>query len=175
MSKIHDVTKWAGVLRGVTTAAMVVLPVAITVGVFTAPSAPDALNNTFALSPDATQWQLSALMVLNLISPIILIWVLNEMRKLFGSYQKGEILTHESARLIQRIGQGFLTLAILRFVVRPIQSVLSTMANAPGERSITIGFDSDMIFFALCGGLIIVIGWAMREASDAASENRSFV
>ena len=97
------------------------------------------------------------------------------MRKLFGAYVKGHVLTEASARLIQRIGQGFLALAIVPFVLRPVQSVLMTLANPPGERSITIGLDSDMIFFALSGGLIVVIGWAMREAADVAAENKSFV
>lgn len=175
MSKLHDVSKLAGVLRGVTIAAMIILPVTITGGLLTTPLIPDALSGDFTVSPDATQAQLVAVTVLNLLSPLILIWTLNEMRKLFGNYVDGDILTDQCARLIQRIGQGFLALAIVPFILRPIQSVLLTLANPPGERSVAIGLTSDMIFFALAGGLIVIIGWAMREASAVASENRSFV
>jgi hypothetical protein len=178
MSKKHDVSKLAGILRGVTIAAMIVLPITIAGGLLTTPMIPEALSgaiNDIVVSPDATRAQLITAVVLNLLSPLILLLTLNEMRKLFGAYAKGEILTDRCARLIQRIGQGFLALAIVPFLLRPVQSALLTLANPPGERSIAIGLDSEMIFFALSGGLIIVIGWAMREASEAASENRSFV
>ncbi len=175
MSRIHNVSKLAGILRGVTIAAMIVLPITITGGLLTTPLLPEALSGDFTVSPDATRGQLIAAVILNLSNPLILLWTLNEMRKLFGSYVKGEILTDHCARLIQRIGKGFLALAIVPFILRPIQVVLLTMANPPGERSISIGLSSEMLFFALSGGLIIVIGWAMQAASDVASENRSFV
>ncbi len=178
MSQLNRVSKWAAVLRGITIAAMVVLPITIIGGLFNTPLVPQALNGALegvAVSPDATRGQLIAVVALNLISPLILLLTLNEMRKLFGAYIAGQVLTESSARLIQRIGQGFLALAIVPFILRPIQSVLLTLANPPGERSLAVGLDSDMIFFALSGGLIMVIGWAMREASDVASENRSFV
>lgn len=178
MSQLTRVSKWAAVLRGITIAAMVVLPVTIIGGLFNTPLVPEALNGTLdgvAVSPDATPGQLATVVALNLISPIILLLTLNEMRKLFGAYVDGQVLTESSAQMIQRIGQGFLALAIVPFVLRPIQTVLLTLANPPGERSLAVGLDSDMIFFALSGGLIMVIGWAMREASEAAAENKSFV
>jgi len=175
---LNHVSKWAAILRGVTIAAMIVLPVTVLGGLFNTPLVPAALNGTLdgvAVSPDATSGQLITVVALNLISPLILLLTLNEMRKLFGAYVEGHVLTENSARLIQRIGQGFLALAVVPFVLRPIQTVLLTLANPPGERSLAIGLDSDMIFFALSGGLIMVIGWAMREASDVAAENKSFV
>lgn len=175
MSKLHDVSKLAGVLRGITIAAMITLPITIIGGLLATPLIPEAMNGDFTVSPDATQAQLIAATVLNLLSPLILIWILNEMRKLFSNYAAGNILTDQCAHLIQRIGQGFLALAIVPLVLRPIQSVLLTLANPPGQRSLAIGLNRDMIFFALAGGLVVIIGWAMREASDAASENRSFV
>ncbi len=175
MPKPNDVTKLAGVLRGLTIAAMIVLPVTVIGGLIAMPLVPEMFSGDFTVSPDATSAQLTAAVALNLFSPLILIWTLNEMRKLFESYSKGEILTDHCALLIQRIGQGFLALAIVPFVLRPIQSVILTWANPQGGRSLAIGLNSDMIFFALSGGLIVVIGWAMRDASFAASENRSFV
>lgn len=178
MSKLDQVSKWAAVLRGVTIGAMVVLPITITGGLLTTPLVPETLNSALgdvAVSPNATRAQLISVIVLNLISPVILFLTLNEMRKLFGAYVQGQVLTQASARLIQRVGQGFLALAIVPFLIKPVQSVLLTLANPPGERSLAVGLDSDMIFFAISGGLIMVIGWAMREASDIATENKSFV
>jgi len=178
MSKLVHVAKWAAVLRGITIGAMVVLPVTIISGLITTPLVPEALNSglgDITVSPNATRAQLITVVALNLISPLILFLTLNEMRKLFGAYVDGQVLTEASARLIQSIGQGFLALAAVPFFIKPVQSVLLTLANPPGERSLAVGLDSDMIFFALSGGLIVVIGWAMREASDVAAENKSFV
>lgn len=178
MSKLSHVSRWAAILRGFTIAAMIVLPVAITGELLNTPLVPEALSgslNGITASPDATRGQMFTAVALTLISPFILLLTLNEMRKLFSEYIKGHVLTEASARLIQRIGQGFLALAIVPFVLRPVQAILMTLANPPGERSLAIGLDSDMIFFALSGGLIVVIGWAMREASDIVAENKSFV
>lgn len=174
MPKLYHVSRWARILRGVTITAMVALPITITVGLLNTSFMPDPINGITA-SPEATRGQIITIVALNLISAIILLLTLNEMRKLFGEYVKGHILTEASARFIQRIGTGFLALAIVPFVLRPVQTLLMTLANPPGERGIAIGLDSDMIFFALSGGLIVVIGWAMREASDVAAENKSFV
>ena len=175
MSEIHKVSKLARILRWLTVTGMVLLPLAIIIAVATGPLTPHTINVDFAVSPDATATQILVAVILGMVNPLILLLTLNEMRKLFGAYGKGEILTDHCARLIQRIGQGFVALAIATFVLRPIQMVLLTMANPPGERSVAIGLNSEMIFFALSGGLIIVIGWAMREASAAAAENRAFV
>lgn len=178
MSRIHLVTKWAAILRGFTIAAMVVLPVTIIGGLLATPLltvALDTVAGNVVVSPDITRAQLITVVALNLISPVILFLTLNEMRQLFGAYAEGQVLTESSARLIQRIGQGFVALAVVPFFVKPVQSVLLTLANPSGERSFAIGIESDMIFFALSGGLIVVIGWAMREASDVAAENKSFI
>ena len=175
MAQLDKVSKLARVLGWLTVAGMILLPLAIIVTMASGPLTPEALNIHLPVSPDATATQILAAVGIGLINPIILIWTLNEMRKLFASYSHGEVLTDRCARLIQHIGQGFLALAIANFVLRPVQMVLLTMANPLGERVLAIGFNSDMIFFGLSGGLIIVIGWAMRAASEVAAENRAFV
>lgn len=178
MTQLHHVSKWAAVLRGLTIAAMVVLPITIIGGLLSLPFVPDSLGDTVSgitPSADVSRTQMVLVVGLSLISPLILLHTLNEMRKLFDAYVAGDVLTEGSAKLILRIGQGFLALAIVPFLLRPIQSVLLTMANPPGQRSLAIGIDSDMLFFALAGGLITVIGWAMRAASEVAAENKAFV
>lgn len=175
MQNLNRVVKLAGVLGWATVAVMVVLPVGLGVALVTTPLTPEHWYIDLPVSPDATRTQLATALILGLIAPLILLLTLNEMRKLFAAYRQGEVLTDHCARLIQRIGQGFLTLAIVSFVVYPIQSVLLSFANPPGDRSLMIGLDNEMVFFALSGGLMIVIGWAMREASDVAAENRSFI
>lgn len=172
------VRKWARILEWATVINLVVIPIAIIGVLFTTPITPDTLAQKLAnvaVSPSASPLQVYVAVGLDLIPSIILLFTLNKMRQLFGSYRQGQILTDQSALLIQRIGQGFLSLAVAPFLLQPILSVVLSFANLPGERSVSISLNSEMFFFAAAGGLIIIIGWAMREASDMASENRAFV
>ncbi len=175
MSKLQKLSRLARLLRVLTIGGMVLLPLAIIIGLATSPATFATSQFDFDLSPQITQTQLWAAIALGLINVLIVLFILNGMRKLFDAYSKGDVLTDYCAVLIQRIGKGFVTLAAANFLLYPLQTLLLTMANPPGQRSITIGLNSDMIFFALSGGLIVVIGWAMREASDAAAENKAFV
>ena len=163
---------WANVLRGLTIATMVVLPVFIIFGLFATLTGGAALP---ALQGEAPQMNRLFAALIGLLSPAILLWTLNEMRQLFTAFMHGDVLTDASAALIRRIGQGFLALAVAPILIGPAQSLLLSLANPPGQRSIALSIESDMVFFALSGGLIIVIGWAMREASAVAAENRAFV
>lgn len=175
MSKLQKLSKLARLLRVLTIGGMVLLPLAIIIGLATSPAKFATSQVYLDISPQVTQTQLWAAVALGLINVMIVLFILNGMRKLFTAYSTGEVLTDHCAVLIQRIGKGFVALAAANFLLDPLQMVLLTMANPPGQRSIAIGLNSDMIFFALSGGLIIVIGWAMREASDAAAENKAFV
>ncbi|MDX8352835.1 DUF2975 domain-containing protein [Cognatiyoonia sp. IB215182] len=175
MAKLERVARFSRILQVLTVSAMIVLPLAIIVGMrvgvfWEAPYPADLI-----VESEISRTQVTMVFILALIKPIILLWILNEMRKLFVAYSKGAILTNRSARLIQRIGQGFVAMAVADFLFQPLFVLILTMANPPGSRSLAISLNSDMMFFALAGGLIIVVGWAMREAAAAAAENRSFV
>ncbi|NSX53653.1 DUF2975 domain-containing protein [Parasulfitobacter algicola] len=178
MINLNNVQKWARNLEWLTMISLIVIPVAIAATLFTTPITPDMLDQrleTFAVSPNISQPEMYIAVTLNLIPVIILLFTLNTMRQLFGLYRQGQILTDTCARLIQRIGQGFLALALAPFLLNPMLSYILSRANPSGERSISVSLNSDMFFFAIAGGLIIIIGWALREASDLAAENRAFV
>ncbi|MEL7180263.1 MAG: hypothetical protein AAFN63_10560 [Pseudomonadota bacterium] len=175
MSKLHMLSKRASLLGWLTIAGMILLPLAVIINLVMSPLTPATVQVDFAVSPDATQTQLQIALALGLLKLVVLLFILNSMRKLFAAYAAGEVLTDHCALLIQRIGQGFLALAAATFLLRPLQMLVLTMANPPGQRSIAITLDSEIIFFALSGALIVIIGWAMREASDIATEHKSFV
>jgi len=175
MSKLDHVARLSRILQALTVTGMIMVPLAIIAGIWAAPLSTTLIEGGVTVSPHTTQTQIFLALAIGLINPLILMLTLNQMRKLFLAFSRGAILTDQSARLIQRIGQGFVALAAATFLLRPLQMLILTMDNPPGSRSLTIGLNSDMIFFGLSGGLIIVIGWAMREASIAAAENRSFI
>lgn len=169
------VTKLARFLHGATLATMIILPFLIAYGLLGPWMASGTWSGLAMLPTDVAPLQFVLSFLIGLLVPLIFLLTLNEMRKLFGAYAGKEILTAHCARLIQRIGQGFLALAFVSFAQGPVQSVLLTMGNLPGEHSLVVALTNDMVFFALSGGLIIVIGWAMREASEAAAENKLIV
>ena len=53
--------------------------------------------------------------------------------------------------------------------------MLASLANPPGERVLTISLEGADLGQVLAGGLMVVIGWAMREAAVVAEENRGFI
>ncbi len=110
-----------------------------------------------------------------LLPALALMWALDTLRRLFARYKIGDILTEPSARLIRQTGKALFLLAVLKFAVQPIQSLLLTWQSPPGSRAISLTVSQAEIGFLLAAGLLTVIGWAMTEAARAADENRSFV
>ena len=178
MPQKHRLENLSRILEWATTFSLIAIPVATIVSLSVSPITPEVLGQklgNLAVSPAATTAQIYAAVALTLVPLAILLFTLNTMRRLFACYRQGRVLTDSCAALIQRIGHGFLALALAPFVLRPVASVLLTIGNAPDARALSIAISSEMVFFALAGGLITVIGWAMGEAADVASENRAFI
>lgn len=134
-----------------------------------------AAHPALQIGDQITQAQMIASLAIGLVPMLIWVWTLNQMRHLFGGYKTGKVLTDRSAHLIQRIGSGFLGLAVVQVALVPIQSVLLTWSNSAGERAISVGVHSDTLGFFIAAGLMTVIGWAMRDACDAVAENKAFI
>ena len=124
--------------------------------------------------PESTTARLGALLV-GLLPLVIFVWTLEQMRGLFQTYAHGAVLTAEAAQRIVDIGKGFLALALAPLVVKPVTSVLSSLGNPRGERELVLTVDSNTFFFALISGLLIVIGFAMRQAAEMAEDHRAIV
>jgi hypothetical protein len=97
------------------------------------------------------------------------------MRRLFGRYRSGEILSDACAADILRIGQALFAVAAMTVLVPTLQIVVLTWHIGLGQRLLSIGIDSSTLGFLLSGGLLIVIGWVMREAAKAAEDAKGFV
>lgn len=96
-------------------------------------------------------------------------------RLLFASYEKGEVFTSRAASHIRLVGLAMLTSAVLSVAVHTLGSVLLTYDNAAGSRAVVVSVSGDTYLLLLAGGLLIVIGWVMREAARLSEENRQFV
>jgi hypothetical protein len=97
------------------------------------------------------------------------------MRRLFGRYRQGEILSDACAADILRIGQALFAVAAMTVIVPMLQILILSWGLGQGQRLLVLGVEGGTLGFLLSGGLLIVIGWVMREAVEAAEDARGFV
>ncbi len=106
---------------------------------------------------------------------LAMLYSLWKMAGLFGLFQKGEVLSEASAHLVAQIGRGLVAIAVLTILCGPVQTVMATLNNPPGSVSLEVGFSGLDIWFLIAGGLLVLIGYALREAVRVQHENREFV
>ncbi|SFR31725.1 Protein of unknown function [Yoonia tamlensis] len=167
MPHTKNLQKWSHVLLVASYACLACAPLSVLAAVQS-----DEATQLFAGLGRA---QIAVLCLLWLFKPLVLMGAFWQMTRLFSHFKSGEVLTEAAAICIKRIGQCLLGAAVISFVTVPLQSLLISLNKAAGARSVSVAISSDMILFAMAGGLIIVIGWAMREAASVAQENRAFV
>lgn len=175
LTPIHHLSRWLGRL---VTLLLLVLPTVVLVWGWRGLSRPDWPAAVFpGLPPETllTPAKSTAVLAVGAIALVPMLCALIWMRGLFRQYAQGAILTETAARLIRRIGAALVVLAAVQFVIAPLQLLLLTAGNPPGARLVSIGITSEIVWLALAGGLLIVIGWAMAEAARADEENRGFV
>ena len=178
MTHVNRVRRLAGVLYiaafGVMTFVVLGTLIGLIIEFPTAASLQTAFP-TFAVSSDISWGLILTSVGVGLVPVAIWVWTLDQMRRLFGCYKSGAVLTDRSAHFIQRIGFGLMGVGVAQLIVLPIQSLILTVSNPPGQRAISVGLTSDMLGFLIAAGMMIIIGWAMREASEVAAENKAFV
>lgn len=114
-----------------------------------------------------------ALLTAGLFAPaLIALWI---TRGLFARYGRGDVFSYHNATAIRRIGGLLLVGTGLAIAGRTAAVLILTHDNPPGQRSLAISLASHDLLFALLGGLLLVIGWVMAEATRQAEENRLFV
>ncbi len=169
LARIMNVGVWVGLMS---------LPLSFFWVVFTDGLAAAALSDAFSeihISPDmplATGVAVLAVGSFALIAAMAALW---HMHRLLMCYQSGEAISPRTARIILRIGQSLLVAALMSILSVPIQTVLLTLHNPTGQRSVAIGIDTQDMGFVLAGGLLVLIGWVMREAVGLAEDNAAIV
>ena len=101
------------------------------------------------------------------------LYLLWQARVLFDLYAQENYLSRECADSIRNLGLGLIALPVIRFIQEPIWSILMTLESE--DISVSIAVSSEGIGFLIGGSLMLLIGLAMVEASNAAEENRGFV
>ncbi|GAB1479067.1 hypothetical protein MASR2M74_16260 [Paracoccaceae bacterium] len=141
-------------------------------------SNPDWLAGAFAGLPEGTRltpWKSTAVLAIGAIALVPILMALWQMRGLFARYRRGEILTAACAAHIRRTGSALALLALAQVLIRPLQILVLTADNPAGQKILAISLSSEVLWLALAGGLLVVIGRVMAEAARVAEENAGFI
>lgn len=166
----HRIRRLAGWLGRGSTLGIVVLPLgvagAVATGTMEVPLPPGA-----ALGEGERALSLAVGMV-----PVALaMWVLWIARDLFELCRRARVLSEEAARAVGRIGAVLVALAGAGLVVPTVQTLIVTWDEGPGGRVLAITLGSGEFGLLLAGGLMTVLGAAMRDGAAAVRENAGFV
>jgi hypothetical protein len=112
---------------------------------------------------------------LALLPAALLLFGLFHLWRLFGLYAQGLALTVGAQRVLRLLALTVLAAALLRPLYNALLSVVATIDNPPGQRSLMLSFGTDDYFLLLLGLVLTVIASVMADAVRAAEENRSFV
>lgn len=97
------------------------------------------------------------------------------LQALFQLFRDDQALTYAAATRIRKVGLWLVVAAVSKPIVGALQTLVLTFSNAPGERAIAVGFSFAEFGFLIAGGLMVVIGRALVDATKAVEEARGFV
>ncbi|WP_299848203.1 DUF2975 domain-containing protein [uncultured Roseovarius sp.] len=133
-----------------------------------------------AMMPGTEVWDVgnAATLLLYLVAAVnlgIVLFVLWQVARLTGCYGTGDALSSASADAIRWIGLGLLTKAVIGVLDDTATGLILSIDAPSGQGMLVISFGSTDIWFALAGGLMLLIGLVMLQAVDVAEDNRGFV
>ncbi len=180
MNEMHvgRVQRLARVLHAACTLALIVMPAFAIYTTVIGEAGEANLQSTYAdyVLPEVIPVEtVLAVRAIQMIGFVLTLYILWQMRNLFGLYKRGEILSSRCAAVILRCGQALIAVGIIGFLSNTLIVLLLTLMNEAGQRTLVFTFSDGDAGFFLGGGLITVIGWVMREAVRIADENRAFV
>ncbi len=121
------------------------------------------------LSTIAKKWALFS----NLLgaAPYILGYIL--LHRLFNNYSQGRIFTTDNPVIYKKLGRLILLNGILIIPLKEgLMVAAATHTFPPGHRYITLSFGTPNLEVILCGLLVIVIAWVMKEGQALQEENQ---
>ncbi|MFW5489245.1 MAG: DUF2975 domain-containing protein [Desulfovibrio sp.] len=93
-----------------------------------------------------------------------------QLAVLFGLYSKGEIFTSGNVACYRRTAFALLASQVLGPLYQAAASLVLTMNNGPGHRTIAVGLDNYDLAEVLIAVVIIVIAWVMDEGRKLKDE-----
>ncbi|MFM1896252.1 MAG: hypothetical protein RLZZ385_1326 [Pseudomonadota bacterium] len=97
------------------------------------------------------------------------------LRRLFGLYRTGVLFSAESAGHLHAFAVLLFSSVLLSPFTRALTSVVLTMGNPPGQRTLALSFGSTDLSKLFIAGVLLAVAWILREGYRLARENEAFV
>lgn len=94
---------------------------------------------------------------------------------LFGQYSRGHFYIPATQTYLRRFSWALLAGSILSPIQHAVLSVVFTLGNPSGEKTLTVGFSGDNFLFILSSAVLVAISIVLSEAARMAEENKLFV
>ncbi len=105
----------------------------------------------------------------------VLAYALFVIAGIFRVFAEGEWLRPEISGRLHRFGLALLLFGASTPLVRSLMALIVTMQNPEGQRALSIAFSGNDFVIALVGVLMVMLGYAFREAVAIAEDNRQIV
>jgi hypothetical protein len=132
------------------------------------------------LKPAAIQGELSrsqrivagALTEIPLIMFMAGLW---QVRRCFQQFSAGRFFSSTAVRSLSRFAGWTMASVITSVVTTSLISIVITLQNPSGARSLTVSFGSDQVLLLFFAGMVWVIASVIHQGQILAEENASFI
>ncbi len=90
-------------------------------------------------------------------------YILYFLSQLFQLYEQGVIFSNQNVKYFKKIGYLLLAYQLIDIICSGLLSLILTMGNPPGFRTITVNFSGTNLTVLLTAFMIILISWIMTE------------
>jgi Protein of unknown function (DUF2975) len=114
-------------------------------------------------------------LLLSSIQVLLLVYALLAVSKVFRAFANNEWFVPQIGEHLHKFGWALALYGATSPLVRTLMALLITWNNPPGQQMLLINFSGDDFVIALVGVLILLLGYAMREAARIADENDQII
>lgn len=114
-------------------------------------------------------------LLLSSIQVLLLVYALLAVSKVFRAFANNEWFVPQIGEQLHKFGWALALYGATSPLVRTLMALLVTWNNPPGQQMLLINFTGDDFVISLVGVLILLLGYAMREAARIADENNQII
>lgn len=135
-----------------------------------------ALQRGLLFDPQQLTLSTQILLAITLAAPLVpLCYGLWRLYRLFGLVAEGSYFSLETARHLYYFSLMIMASVVVGIITNSLASILLTMNNPPGLRSLSISFGSQQLTLLLLASAFTLISWILSEATRIARENAEII
>jgi len=92
------------------------------------------------------------------------------LARLFQLYENGIVFSTLNVKYYRSLGYTIIGWVIATFLYTPLNSIIVSINNPPGERYVTVGFEAFDLFTLTMGIIVLLISWVMDEGRKLEDE-----